>query len=125
MLMIIFNKRYFTAFIVLILIESYIAIYIKQGFIRFVLGDYLAVILLYCLTKSFTKLKPIYTAIFILGISFCVELLQLIDILELLNINKNTLTNLVLGTTFSFEDLIAYTLGVTTILLIDIKASAS
>ena len=123
--MIKFNFRYFTAGIGLLLVLTFIAIYIKQGFARFLLGDYLVVIMLYCFAKSFIEIKPIYMAIGILSISFVIELLQLIDILKLVNVHKNTLTDLVFGTTFSFKDLIAYTLGIATVFLIDIKASAS
>jgi hypothetical protein len=96
-----------------------IAFYIKQEFIRYTFGDYLAVMLIYCFIKSFTSIKPFIAAIITLVIAFIVEFLQLIDVLSMLNIQQNTFTKLVFGTTFSIEDLVAYTLGVLTIILIE------
>ncbi len=117
--MILFNKRYFIAFLLLLSIEIIIAIFIKQGFIRFVFGDFLVVIMLYYFFKNFVKINSLYIAITVLIIAFSIEFLQLIDVFSILNIPKNTFTKLVLGTTFNVEDLIAYTLGITTILMID------
>lgn len=116
-----FNLRYFTITIVLFLIEMVIAFYVTQEFIRYTFGDFLAVILIYYFIKSLVKAKPIYIAISVIIISFGIEFLQLIDILEILNIKKNLFTKLVLGTTFSISDLIAYTLGVLAVFFIDTK----
>lgn len=114
-----FNIRSFKLFLSLFLIEILIAIFLKDGFIRHTFGDFLVVILMYYFIQSFVKLKPIYITITVLIISFSVEFLQLIDILNILNIKKNTFTNLVLGTTFQITDLIAYFLGVCTVVLIE------
>lgn len=114
-----FNFRYFIGFLVLFLIEVLIAFYVKQEFIRYVFGDYLVVILMYCFIKSFTSIKPIYAGIITLLSAYFIEFCQLVDVLGMLNIEKNTFTNLVFGTTFQIGDLIAYTLGVITILGIE------
>lgn len=91
----------------------------KSGFIRHTFGDYLVVILVYCFLRSFSKTKAIYLALITLVISFIIEFLQLTNFLEVLNLQDNTLAKTVLGSTFSISDLIAYTLGVITIYLID------
>lgn len=114
-----FNTRSFILFFSLFLTEVLIVLFFKEGFIRHTFGDFLVVILMYYFIKSFVNSKPIYIAIAILIISFGIEFLQLIDILSILNIQKNTFTKLVLGTTFQIGDLIAYTLGILTILLIE------
>ncbi len=106
-------------FFVLFCIEVIIAIYIKQGFIRVVFGDFLVVIMLYYFFKSFIKTKPIYIAIIVLFIAYLVEFLQFIDILSIVNYKKNSLVNIILGTTFNMEDIIAYTLGIATVILIE------
>ena len=98
-----------------------IAFYATQEFIRYTFGDFLAAILICYFIKSFVRAKPIYIATTVLIISFGIEFLQLIDILEILNIKKNLFTKLVFGTTFSISDLIAYTLGVITVFIIDTK----
>jgi len=116
-----FNKIYFLAAIILFIIEALIATFLKDGFIRHTFGDYLVVILLYCVFKSFIKAKSFYIAILVLGIAFIIEFLQLANLLEYLNLQNNTLAKLVLGSTFQISDLIAYTLGIISILVFEYK----
>lgn len=114
-----FNIKYFVIFLALFIIEMIIAFYLNKGFIRYTFGDYLAVILIYSFIKSFISIKPLIAAIITLAIAFIIEFSQLIDILNMLSIQQNTFTKLVFGTTFEIGDLVAYTLGVLTILLIE------
>lgn len=113
------NKFHLTTFIFLLLTELIIFSYHNNEFIRFVLGDFLVVILLYSLIKSFIKTNPKYIAILVLIVAYGIEFLQLINILKILNVKPNTLTRMVLGSTFSIEDMIAYTLGIAVIYCID------
>ena len=113
------NKTYLIFTILLFAIEVLIAIFIKHGFIRYTFGDYLVVMLLYCFLKSFINTIPIIVAIPVLIVSYVIELLQLINILEILNLNNNHLLKLIFGSTFQISDLIAYSLGIITILIIE------
>ena len=113
------NYRNLIIFLLLFCIEVTIALYIKQGFIRAVFGDFLVVIMLYYFIMSFIRLKSIYIAIVVLIIAYVIEFLQFIDILNIINYKKNTLINIILGTTFNIEDIIAYTLGIATVILIE------
>ncbi|SNR45987.1 Protein of unknown function [Lutibacter agarilyticus] len=65
------------------------------------------------------NLKPIYIALLTLCIAYTVEFLQLINVIEILNLEQHTITKIILGTTFSMHDIIAYTLGFLTIVLIE------
>lgn len=114
-----FDIRNFTLFLLLLITEIIIALYVKNRFVRYIFGDFLVVILMYYFFKSFIKSKPIYIAIGCLLIAYTVEFLQLIDVLKMLNIQKNTFINIVLGTTFSYSDLLAYTLGILCVLMIE------
>ena len=60
-------------------------------------------------------------AIIVLFISFTIEFLQLTPFLEWLNLHDNTLAKTVLGSTFHISDLVAYTLGVITIIIVESK----
>jgi len=60
-------------------------------------------------------------AIIVLFISFIIEFLQLTPFLEWLNLHDNTLAKTVLGSTFQVSELIAYTLGILTVLIIENK----
>jgi len=119
--MIKFNKAYFFLFLTLFVIEAYIAYFFKTGFIRHSFGDYIVVIMLYCLLKSFINTKPLYLALIVLFVSFCIEFLQLFNLLEKLKITENEVAKIVLGNTFHINDLIAYTIGITTVLIIEFK----
>lgn len=116
-----FNKHYFLLFLFVFSIEVCIAYFLKTGFIRHTFGDFLVVILLYCFLKSFLNIKPITMALLVLIISFTIEFLQLTPFLEWLNLHNNTLAKTVLGSTFHISDLVAYTLGVITIIIAESK----
>ncbi len=95
--MIKFNLKYFIAFFLLLVIEIIIERY-ATGFIRHTLGDYLVVILLYCLIKGFLKIS---------------------NLQNIFPKNYSRTVQIILGTSFSFLDLVAYSLGVLTVYLID------
>ncbi|MFL0352216.1 DUF2809 domain-containing protein [Xanthomarina sp. GH4-25] len=69
--------------------------------------------------KSFLSIKPLIAAISVLIISFSIEFLQMGNLLYHLNLQNNTIAKLVLGSTFQTSDLVAYTLGIITVLIIE------
>lgn len=101
----------------LLSIEVLIALYITQHFIRHVFGDYLCVIMLYYFFKSFLKTNTTYIALIVLLIAYSIEFLQLINILDILQLRHHKILIIIIGTTFSIEDLVAYTLGIITVIL--------
>ncbi|GAA4292506.1 ribosomal maturation YjgA family protein [Aestuariibaculum suncheonense] len=115
------KTHYLILGISLLIIEIIIALYINSGFIRHTFGDYLVVILLYCTIKSFVKIRPTVTAIGVLTFSYFIEFLQYLNIVNLLNLQDNKILRIIIGTTFNFSDLIAYTLGILTVLILEIK----
>lgn len=116
-----FNKTYFFTFLILLATEILIAVYLKSGFIRLTFGDYLVVILMYCFIKSFIKHHWKAIAIGVLLFAYSVEGLQAFNLLKLLNLQGNKLANIILGSTFSITDLVAYTFGFITIIFVEIK----
>lgn len=116
-----FNPLYFTITTLLLAIEVAIAHYLKDGFIRYTIGDFLVVILMYSFIRSFTSAPAGILAWATLAIAYGVELLQWANVLDYLGLRRNPWAALILGTHFSYEDLIAYTLGVLSIYFIDVK----
>ncbi|WP_460218164.1 ribosomal maturation YjgA family protein [Psychroserpens sp. MEBiC05023] len=116
-----FNKPFFASSLMLLSIEICITAFLTEGFIRHTFGDYLAVILIYCAIRSILNIKPIYVAIGVLIFSFSIESLQLFNLLDYLHLRDNNFAVIVLGSTFETTDLIAYSLGIITIYLIDTK----
>jgi hypothetical protein len=112
------NKKYFLIFILLLVSEIIITKY-ASGFIRHTFGDYLVVLLGYSFIKSVTKMSAKSAAIVMLVISFGVEFLQLTNTQNYYPIEYSKLFKLVLGTSFSLGDLIAYFFGFLTILILE------
>lgn len=115
------NRTYLLLTIFLFLIEVLIAIFLKTGFIRHTVGDFLVVILIYCFFKSFFKVNSIKLAIAVFLFALCIELLQLLNILSLFGLNNNKVAILLLGSTFHLSDVVAYFLGTVSFLIIDLK----
>jgi hypothetical protein len=114
-----FKRNYFVIFLVLLLAEIEIALFSKHPFIRPFLGDILVVILLYCLLQSFLKIKKIISAVIVLLISFVVESLQYFHVADWLGLEPNSFWSIVIGTHFSFWDLVCYISGILLVLLIE------
>ncbi|WP_336070783.1 DUF2809 domain-containing protein [Mesoflavibacter sp. CH_XMU1404-2] len=115
------NKTYLIIFICILITEIGIALFLKSGFIRHTFGDFLATILVFLFIKIFSKMSSVKVAITTLIIAFCIEFAQYFQFLNYLNLNQIKLLRIVFGTSFSVQDLVAYTLGVLTIYFIDLK----
>ncbi len=106
-----FQWKYFTATVVLFIIEVFIALYVNDSFIRPYFGDVLVVILIYCFIKSFVITDVLKTAIGVLLFSYVIELLQYYRFVEVLGLQEYKLAKVVLGTSFAWHDIVAYTAG--------------
>lgn len=115
------NRTYLLLTIFLFLIEVLIAIFLKTGFIRHTVGDFLVVILIYCFFKSFLNVNSTKLAIAVFLFALCIELLQLLNILSLFGLDNNKVAILLLGSTFHLSDVVAYFLGTVSFLIIDLK----
>ncbi|TDQ30076.1 ribosomal maturation YjgA family protein [Tenacibaculum caenipelagi] len=112
-----FNRKHFLTFIFFLLLEIVIAQ--TSGFIRHTFGDFLVVILLFYLVKAFFNFSNKTIGIIVLIFAYVVEFLQLTSLLEFLGLENNRLAVIIFGATFSFVDLVAYTLGIVTVLLLE------
>ncbi len=104
---------YIAAFGLLIITEILIGMY-ATGWIRNYLGDVLVVVLLYALFRSISPKKPKKWYIVptcILLFSFMVEFLQLWGFCDRFGIT-NRLLRIIIGTGFSYLDLMSYTIGI-------------
>ena len=117
--MLAFNKNYFGLAILFFCIEVLIALFVNDSFIRPYLGDVLVVILIYCFLKSFLQLPVLTVAIFVLIFSFTIEFLQFINIVEILHLEKSKIARTVIGTSFSWIDLLTYIFGIIIVLFVE------
>lgn len=114
-----FHWQSFVAFVILFLVEVCIALFVDDKIIRPYGGDFLVVIMIYYFLKSFVKTKVNYLLLFVLLFAYTIEIGQLFDMVALLGVEDIKVMRVVLGTSFSWGDMIAYTLGVFTCCLIE------
>ena len=113
------NISYLVIAHILFLIELAIAFIIKTGFIRYTLGDYLVVILLYAIIRGCTNLKVWVSALVVLLIAYAIEFLQRTPFLTYFNLQDSFTAKLIFGSTFQLTDLLTYTIGIITVILIE------
>ena len=113
------NKNYLTLAISLFIIEVLIALYVHDEIIRPYGGDFLVVILLYCLLKSFIKVKNEIAALIVLIFSYFIETMQYFNIVDRLGLQNSTLAKTIIGTFFTWTDVIAYTMGTLFIIFVE------
>jgi hypothetical protein len=114
-----FHKVYFLFSLLLLIIEILIALFIRDNFIRPYVGDFLVVILLYCLVRSFFNIPVLSTAIGVLLFSFLIETAQYFQVANRLSLQENTIAKTIIGSSFEWIDLLAYTLGIAFVLLME------
>lgn len=113
------NSNYFFFFLLLLIIELLIGIYLHEAVIRPYGGDFLVVILLYCFIKSFFDSSVVRTAIGTLLFTYAVEISQYFHLVKLLGLAYSRVALLIMGNSFSFNDLMCYTLGILLVLLVE------
>src|SRR4051812_34617253 len=113
-----FHKNYFILAILLFITEILIALYLHDNIIRPYGGDFLVVILVYCIVKTFLNTPIVPTAIAVLLFAYIVEILQYFRLIVLLGLQHSRLACIIFGTSFSWTDMLCYTLGVTFIVIV-------
>jgi len=113
------QKTYLLLAILLFTIELLIGIYVHDGFVRPYVGDFLVVILIYCFVKAFIIISVNKAAACVLAFSYIVEVLQYFKITVLLGLKNSKLANIIIGNSFSWSDIVAYTLGIAAVLAIE------
>ena len=97
------RTNYLIISFLLLITEILIALFAKDQFIRPILGDYLATILLTYILATFIKIDFIKITFLALGISYLIEAMQYIHILKILHLNKFKILNILVGNSFSLD----------------------
>ena len=105
------RMRYAACFAVLLIIEIFIALFVRDNFVRPYVGDMLVTVLLCALLRIFfpekLPLLPLYVFLF----AAAVEVAQFFDIVKLLGLENIGFLSIIIGRTFSFADIICYAVG--------------
>ena len=103
-----FNRKYLLYSIALFLIEVWIAVFVHDAIIRPYGGDFLVVILLYCMIKAVLVADKNAIALSVLLFAYILETLQYISIVEILGLGHSTIAGIIIGTSFECIDILAY-----------------
>ncbi|HBL85480.1 MAG: hypothetical protein A2Y17_06185 [Clostridiales bacterium GWF2_38_85] len=102
---------YSIAFIVLVYVEALTALFVHDSIIRPYGGDVIVVIVLYCFIRIFipekVKLLPLYIFLFAVAVEFA----QYFEYVKLLGFQDNKFMRVLLGTSFSWYDILSYAIG--------------
>ncbi len=110
---------YLAAAIVLFAIETLIALYVRDAFIRPYVGDVLAIALVYTILRAITSLSITQTLATTLAIALAIEVAQALNLLDAVGLRDNDIARTVLGGVFDWADLAAYAAGAILVLAIE------
>ena len=102
---------YLIAAIVLFAVEVFIALFVRDDFVRPYVGDVLAIGLVYATLRALTPLSFPQALALTLTIALAIELAQAFGLLRALGLADNELARIVLGGVFDWHDLAAYAAG--------------
>ena len=115
----IFNKNYFIIFVLLLLTELYIGFFIHDSIIRPYIGDLLVVILIYAFVRIFIYSAYFKVALFTFVFACLVETAQYYNLISLLGLQNNGTARVLIGTSFSWIDILAYFGGFIIIIIVE------
>ncbi len=107
-----FSRPYFFSAVLIFGIEVLIALFAHDRIIRPYIGDLLVVVLIYCFVKSFLDISVFKAALFVLLFSYSIEMLQYFNLVTKLGLQDSKIARIVIGTSFEWMDLLAYTVGI-------------
>ena len=117
--MLTFRLNYFLLALLVFTVEVLIALFVRDRFVRPYGGDYLVVFLVYYAARTFLKAPPLKVAIGTLLFCYLVEAGQYFNFVDRIGLGGNEIARTALGYGFEWLDLLAYTLGAATILILE------
>ncbi len=114
-----FKLKSFIIFLLLFWVEVGIALLVDDAIVRPFFGDFLAVIALFFLLKTFLNSSDLNLALLSVGFAYFLEFLQYCRILNHLPFKPSKYLVIIIGNTFDWRDIFAYTLGILAVFLFD------
>ena len=113
-----FCKKYFLVFAIVCCVETLIAMFVSDQFVRPFVGDLLVVLLLYSFVRTFFDVRnQKLLAVSILLFAFTVEIGQYFDLVSRMGLANSRIATIIIGTSFDWRDFLAYTIGFVLILI--------
>jgi hypothetical protein len=111
LLMFTFRKGYCWLGLAILLAEVGIALLVHDAIIRPYVGDFLAVVLVYCFLRGVLSAAVMPLAGLALLVAYAVEAGQYVHLLNLLGLQHSRAARVIFGTSFSSLDILTYTAG--------------
>ena len=102
---------YAAAFLLLLITEILIALFVNDKIVRPYVGDILVTLLICCFIRIFIPNKLKTLPVFVFAFSVLVELAQYINVVKLLGLADIAFFRIIIGTSFSWIDIICYGTG--------------
>lgn len=102
---------YLISFVLLMCLETIIALYVHDNFIRPYIGDIIVVVVVYCFIRIFIPEGIKYMPVFVFIFATTVELLQYLSLAQMLGLENNRIARIVIGSTFDIRDIVCYLIG--------------
>lgn len=102
---------YFLLFLILLATEILIALFVHDRFVRPYIGDVLVTILICSFVRIFFPAKLSWLTVYVFLFATLVEIGQYFHFVKLLGLDRSIFFSTLLGTSFSFYDLICYAVG--------------
>ncbi|MFT7118706.1 MAG: hypothetical protein ACI9LF_001087 [Flavobacteriales bacterium] len=113
------RSLYLLTALFLFVLEVLIERYVHDAFVRPYLGDFLVVILVYAVLMSISYLKVVAAAVGALLFAYAIETAQYVQLISLLSLDQYKWARVVMGTSFSWWDMLMYTLGILCVLVVE------
>lgn len=116
------SKRimYIIAFVLTVVTEVCIALWIHDGFIRPYLGDVFVVFGVYFFVRIFIPEKVMLMPLYVFLFAVFVECMQYINIVSLLGLENNFFFKILIGSTFDWSDILCYFVGCTFLMIYEL-----
>ena len=105
-----FHWGFFAATLLLFIVEVLIAMYVS-GFVRSYVGDVLVVILIYCFFRAFYRGMQYKLPVYVFLFAVLIEIGQACHLAQRLSLAPGSIMSIVIGTSFSWWDIVCYAVG--------------
>lgn len=117
--MITIRLKFTIGFVLLLITEVLIALYVHDDLIRPYIGDVLAVAVLYCFIRIIVQNEVKFLTLYIFIFAAGVEGLQYFKLVERLGLQDNTFLRVLIGAVFDMKDIFCYGVGCVVIAVIE------
>jgi hypothetical protein len=102
---------YFSCFLLLFGIETGIAVFVHDRIVRPYIGDVLVTMLVYYFVRTIFPFRYHWMPFYVFIFACIIEFLQYLRIIEFLGLAENPVARTVIGTSFSWIDILCYGAG--------------